>query len=126
MVFSKLYSARGSSADSVNIVYIPFVRDSEQAVNAALIINMKPTDTTFRFLYDWQYAAYGFDTTSHTERWNARDIFHIFTLFDKEVFNINQFWITDKNLLSSSEKESIKNLGLNVDSVQVLSTMKEE
>jgi hypothetical protein len=125
MLFSKLYAAKGSSADSVNVVYIPFARDSEENVNAALIINMKPSDTTFRFLYDWQYAAYGFDTTVNPEKWNARDVFHIFTLFDKMVFNIKQFRITDKNLLSASEKESIKNLELNVDSILVIGTLKE-
>jgi len=126
MVFSRLYAAKGSSSDSVSVVYIPFARDSEKTVNATLIITMKPADTTFRFLYDWQYPEYGFDTTTNMQRWSAKDIFHIFTLFDKNIFGVNKFLITDKNLLTSLERELIRRSGLNADSVKVVRELGEE
>ncbi|MEQ1554730.1 MAG: hypothetical protein ABL929_11155 [Ferruginibacter sp.] len=45
-----------SSEDSSNTYYIPFVRDSQNFVNATLVISTTNTDTLFRFKYDWQYA----------------------------------------------------------------------
>lgn len=35
--------------------YIPFVRDSQNYVNAALVIKVGPADTSFSYQCDWQY-----------------------------------------------------------------------
>ncbi len=47
-------SNRGAS-DSNYITFIPFVRDSQNYVNATLEVATSPTDTTFRIMCDWQY-----------------------------------------------------------------------
>ena len=96
---------RANTEDSVNITYIPFVRDSQNYVNASLLIKTSPSDTAFQFLLDWQYASYGFDTTS--QDWNGRDIFNLFASFDKEVFGRSAFQITDNRLFGEPDSGKI-------------------
>lgn len=102
------------SDDSTIITYIPFVRDSQNFVNAALLVKTTPRDTTFKYLCDWQYAEFGFDTTS--SGWNARNVFHLFATFDKHVFERTVFKITDENLLTTQEKNYLDNLNMSFDS----------
>lgn len=105
-----------SASDSFTVVYIPFVRDTQQFVNASLIIKMTEADTAFRLLSDWQYSQFGFNDTD--TGWNARDIFHIFTKLDNKVFNISRFRVMDQNLLSPEDKAGLNTLGLAFDSVK--------
>src|SRR5688572_22288687 len=44
-----------TGADSTNIIYVPFVRDSQNYVNAAMVIKTTGSDTSFSYLCDWQY-----------------------------------------------------------------------
>ena len=93
---------RGQSGDS-SIVYIPFVRDSQNVVNAALLFKLSSADTSYQYLADWQYAGYGFDTTG--PGLNARDIFHLFARFDGAVFGRSEFKITDGRIFGRPQGE---------------------
>lgn len=44
-----------SVGDSNTVVYIPFVAESGNDVKTSLVINMSPSDTVFKFIYDRQY-----------------------------------------------------------------------
>ncbi|HVT83547.1 MAG TPA: hypothetical protein VHD35_00020 [Chitinophagaceae bacterium] len=110
MFFSRLYAGRGSWADSESVIYIPFVRDTENFVNAALIIKMNVSDTTFRFLYDWQYAGLGFDTITSADHWTARDVFHVFAVFDKTIFGGSKFLITDGRIFNRDTEQYVVTL----------------
>lgn len=110
-----------SDNDSVDITYIPFVRDSQNYVNAAWVIKTTPRDTAFGYLCDWQYADYGFDTAQ--TGWTARNVFHIFSMMDKDVFSRRQFRITDARLLTQQEKDHLYNNNLSFDSAVVVYTM---
>ncbi|GEM_PF-2034408 len=109
---------RGNSEDSVSVTYIPFVRDSQQFVNASLLVRTTPSDTSFQYLCNWQYAEFGFDTTQ--TGWNARNVFHVFALLDKNVFGRTKFRITDENLLTEDQNSYLDSLGLSFDSVEVV------
>lgn len=41
-----------TESDTVNIFYVPFVRDSQNYVNASMLISASPNDTSFRYLCD--------------------------------------------------------------------------
>ncbi|HRA12502.1 MAG: hypothetical protein KAY50_04870 [Chitinophagaceae bacterium] len=47
---------RGNSGDSATLTYIPFVRETENFVNASMIIEATTIDTSFEYLCDWQYS----------------------------------------------------------------------
>ena len=51
---------RGNSGDSLTVTYIPFVRDSQIYVNAAMAIFTTSEDTTFIYYCDWQYKEHSF------------------------------------------------------------------
>jgi hypothetical protein len=92
-------AGRGFS-DSGSITYVPFVRDTQNFVNASLIIATSTSDTVFTYLCDWQYSLFGF-TPSPDSTWNAKDVFHLFALLDRAVFNRNSFVITDNRLFGT-------------------------
>lgn len=112
---------RGSTGDSVSLVYIPFVRDSQQYVNASLIIKTTPTDTVYKYLCDWQYKDLGFDTTG--TNWNAFDAFLVFATLDKNVFNRNRFVIKDSNLLNPVVSSLLSSAGKKFDSTKIVYTL---
>jgi len=112
---------KGASTDSVNLYYIPFVRDQENFVNASMIIKTTAEDTTFGYLCDWQYKNFGFDSTS--TNWTARNVFHIFALLDKSVFARTRFKILDSNLISSQVATHIHDMGLTFSTTDVFYTL---
>lgn len=107
---SRTMSGRGSGEATGEVVYIPFVRDSDHYVNSVLAVKLEPSDTIYRMIHDYNYRRFGYDTTDPT-KWSARDVFNIFSSFDHSVFGHNRFWIRDKNLL-----------GIHDDSLQVTAT----
>jgi hypothetical protein len=111
-------SISNALGDTVEITYIPFVRDSQLYVNASLLIKTTPTDTSYKYLCDWQYSQFGFDTTSGN--WSAQNVFHVFAMLDKVVFDRNSFLILDENLLGASEIAGLANANLDFDSTQVI------
>lgn len=89
-----------------SITMIPFSRPSENYINALLLFRTSATDTAYQFLCDWQYSEYGFDTAQ--AKWDARNIFHIFSEFEKSVFDHSTFVITDPRIFGDSTVEYLK------------------
>ncbi|HMU46578.1 MAG TPA: hypothetical protein PKC72_09430 [Chitinophagaceae bacterium] len=116
-------ASRGNSEDSVSVVYIPFVRDSQNYVNASLIVKTTETDTLYQFLCDWQYSGYGFDNVE--EGWNARNIFHIFSILDRSVFDRKKFRIIDKRLISTDAQNIMDSMGINPDTAEIITEWQE-
>lgn len=87
-----------SSESNSNIYYIPFVRNSQNHVNASMIIETTPTDTTLSYVCDWQYKKI-------PPNQNNREKFAVFFMnFDKNVFGYNKFKITDRDLFKQNGK----------------------
>ncbi len=99
-VFLNTNAATRGSNDSANMIYIPFVRDSQHFVNASLIIKTNASDTSFKFLHDNQYDDYGFDTLK-TDLWNARDVFHILANLDRTIFGKRDYKILDSRIFNT-------------------------
>jgi hypothetical protein len=81
LTFSGASTSGRTAGDSIDVIYIPFVRDRENFVNATLIVKITEVDTAFHILCDWQYKDFGFDAVDSDE-WNASNIFHIFAKMD--------------------------------------------
>ncbi len=95
---NKTITGRSSSDSSGGeLVYIPFALDSQRQTNAVLAVRLNNPDTTYRMLYASRYKTFGYDTTDHT-KWNARDVFHLFSTFDYTVFGHTKFLIKDDSL----------------------------
>ncbi len=107
-----------TNPDSVNITYIPFVRENENFVNASLIIKTTPTDTFFRYLQDWEYRNFNGDSTSMS--WHADDVFKVFATLDRFVFNRTQFRIIDTSLFAPQVKDYILASGNNLSQADVV------
>jgi hypothetical protein len=94
---------RGAS-DSAFVVYVPFVRDSQNYVNASLAIHIEPGDTTFSYLCDWQYSGLYNTATSVSD---TAEQFAIFLMaLDKSVFGHNKFSIVDSNLFRNGSNRT--------------------
>jgi hypothetical protein len=107
--------------DSFDLAYIPFVRDSQTRVNAALIIKAPKFpngDTTVQYICDWQYDEFSFNTVSDT-LWNSIDVFNIFVTLDHNVFGTTEFQILDSKLISDADSIAIVNLGNVFDSIRI-------
>ena len=94
---------RGTS-DSAYVVYVPFARDSQNYVNATMVIHVEPGDTTFSYLCDWQYAQLYNSTTSVTD--TAEYFAAFFMMLDNAVFGHKSFNITDSNLFKSNNSRA--------------------
>ena len=97
-------NGRGQTADSANIFYVPFVRDSQNYVNASLIVKTNPADTSFSYLCDWQYSQrnYGSPLGDST----AEHLSLFFMIMDKNVFGHNRFILTDTALFASHPRQN--------------------
>ena len=93
-------SGRVDSEDSISIFYVPFVRDSQNFVNASLIIRAEQNDTTFSFVCDWQYhdRVHGPVTTDTT----AERLALFFMMLDNRTFGHTEFIVTDTSLFPSA------------------------
>lgn len=91
--------------DSTHTYYIPFVRDSQNYVNASLIITARPTDTTYRFKYDWDYK-YFQNNTSATIIDSAEEYAIFFMKLSKSVFEHKKFRILDKTLFKNNNEDA--------------------
>ncbi len=96
----------GSSGDSTNIYYIPFVRDSQNFVNASMIITTTQSDTSFMYKCDWQYSQM---TNNTNEISDSAEYFAIFFMaLDHTVFGYNEFKIIDTNLFRQQDHQPLK------------------
>jgi len=106
IIFSKKTSSgRGSSiGDSTDIIYIPFVRENQNYVNASMIVHASPTDTNFNYICDWEYSQrqYGLNNADSSAEHTAA----FFMLLDKEVFGHTEFEITDADLFADHPMDS--------------------
>jgi hypothetical protein len=92
-------SGRGNSGDSSTLVYIPFVKDSMNTIDASLIIGFSADDTTFAWLCDWQYKELSY-TSGMPNNQSAEGIALFFMVMDSYTFGHTKFNITDSNLFS--------------------------
>lgn len=92
------WAGRGQQ-DSVTYTYIPFSRENENLVNASLIIQTTPTDTTTSWICDWQYKDMprGNATTPGT----AENTAMFFMEFQHLVFGDTSFILTDSTLFAN-------------------------
>lgn len=96
---------------SYDIYYIPFVRDSQNRVNAAMIIKASLADTSISYACDWQYKEL-LQNEAMTNG-NAEKFAVFFMQFDNAVFKYTKFKITDRSLFrtpkhSSAQKITVK------------------
>lgn len=79
-----------------DIYYVPFVRDSQNRVNAAMIIKASLADTSISYACDWQYKTFLDDAAMSN---SDADKFAVFFMqFDNAVFGYTKFKVTDKSL----------------------------
>ncbi|MFZ4770081.1 MAG: hypothetical protein ACOYLO_07850 [Ferruginibacter sp.] len=86
---NKTQNSRNLVGDSVQTFYIPFVRDSANVVNATMIVTATSTDTSFRYICDWQYL----DTISTGASSRAQSL--LLMNLDRNVFGERLYKITD-------------------------------
>ncbi len=93
-----------TAGDSIDLSYIPFVRDSQNFVNAMLVVRTTPTDTTHSFICDWQYQQrkHGLPATDTTAEYLAS----FFMLLDNRVLGHTRFRLNDTLLFSGHPKEN--------------------
>lgn len=92
-------SGKGASDSTVTTYYIPFVRNSQQYVNASMIINTTASDTSFGYRCDWEYAQRQNSLNSVSDSAEYHAIF--FMVLDKAVFGYTEFDITDTSILNT-------------------------
>jgi hypothetical protein len=112
-------SHRGGTDTSFTLFFIPFVRDSQNYVNASMVVKATATDTVMNYICDWQYQDFGFSALSDTAI-RAKNIFHLFTLFDNYTFGHKKFLLTDTRLYTHQDSLAIINNNLSFDSAAVL------
>lgn len=98
---------RGNTGDTANYYYIPFVRDSQQYVNASLVVRTGGGDTAVRWLSDWQYADYGFDTTNAAAP-NARKAFLTLANLDISTFGHHNYLVKDGRIFGYPDTQKLK------------------
>lgn len=92
--------AQNLLGDSIQTFYIPFVRDSQNFVNASMIIHTSQTDTSFTYRCDWQYSEMENDVNSANDP--AEHFAAFFMQLDKVVFGHRKFNIVDTNLFRTA------------------------
>jgi hypothetical protein len=92
-------SGKGASDSTGTTYYIPFVRDTQQYVNASMIINTTASDTSFGYRCDWEYQnkVHGSPEVDTTAEGHA--VFFMF--FDNITFGYTDFSITDSDLFAA-------------------------
>jgi hypothetical protein len=100
-------NSRSGTDDSLTIVYLPFVREGENFVNAIMQFSMTQLDTNWRGLCDWQYGELGYDSLPpNTTRWNAREAFFTFASLDRAVFGHEEFEVTDGQIFFRNQTDT--------------------
>jgi hypothetical protein len=91
---------QNSLEDSSQTFYIPFVRDSQNFVNASMIIEMSSRDTSFGYKCDWQYKFTQNNITNEID--SAEYLATFFMALDRVVFNHKKFKINDSSLFKTN------------------------
>ncbi len=89
-------TSRTGTNDSLDLYFIPFVRDTQQIVNACLIIKARGRDTSYKWLCDWQYKDSAYTGLSR------RNTAALLMLIDAEVFGQQRkYLVSDTTLFDS-------------------------
>ncbi len=86
------------TGDSVELTFIPIVRDTQDYVNATLAVITSPTDTSYKILCDWQYR----DTAA--TGMPSKDFTLTMMKLDKAVFGNRVFTMMDTTIFDSKTK----------------------
>jgi hypothetical protein len=98
---AKAKNIRGNFPDqSAQTFFIPFVRESENFVNSAMVIRVDNSDTSFFYKSDWQYKDFQNDANNISDSAEAFAAF--FMTLDNAVFGHKDFKIIDSNLFRNS------------------------
>jgi hypothetical protein len=89
-------SGRGASDSLITSYIIPFVRDSQNFVNASVIISVYPNDTAFKYRSDWEYKYKINGSPSVDSTAEAHALFFMF--LDNITFGYTEFNIIDTSL----------------------------
>lgn len=87
----------GGNSDT-SMVYVPFAQDSQQVVNAALIVKLAGDSISSRMLFKWQYSFFGYKKKPGNA-WNAKDVFNLFVKLDNTVFGTTKFKVFNYHFL---------------------------
>lgn len=98
-----------ANTGSCDIYYIPFVRDSQNHVNAAMIIKAFPTDTTIGYLCDWQYKNL---LTRPSDSLNVKKFALFFMRFDYSIFTHKRFIVKDRAIFPTKGHASANEVRL--------------
>jgi len=98
---------RGNSGDSATLTYIPFVRETENFVNASMIIEATTIDTSFEYLCDWQYSRLPYSTVLADS--TAENMAMFFMYFSKMTTGQKEYIITDTLLFSDLDRGGSEN-----------------
>ena len=93
------------TGDSSNTYYIPFVRDSQNFVNAAMMIRTSPTDTTLSYACDWEYKRIQNSVSSISD--SAEHFAVFFMKLNNMVFGYDKFKIIDSHLFRKNSGGTI-------------------
>lgn len=97
----------GSAAENnIDVYYVPFVRDSQNYVNASMVIKITPTDTSFSYLCDWQCSQLQNNTNALNDQ--AENFAVFFMRLDNLVFGHTKFKINDKNIFRFNSHNPLK------------------
>ncbi|NCI45619.1 hypothetical protein [Sediminibacterium soli] len=101
---SKAMGTSGPSAAGntgyYDIYYVPFVRDSQNYVNAAMVIKASAKDTSISYLCDWQYKRMANSSNRINDKAEYMAVF--FMVLDNKVFGHTRFKITDQSLFAAN------------------------
>ena len=89
-----------SSVYGSDVYYIPFVRDSDNYVNATMTISISHKDTSIGYKCDWQYTQLQNNPNSSNDE--AEYFATFFMYMTKNVFGTNKFKILDKTIFRSN------------------------
>ncbi|SJZ61223.1 hypothetical protein SAMN04488132_103130 [Sediminibacterium ginsengisoli] len=97
---SGLSVSSNQNGNESDVYYVPFARDSQNHVNAVMIITASASDTTISYVNDWQYKRLLYLDASKQK---AQQFALSFMMFDKIVFGHKNFRITDPSIFSSQD-----------------------
>ena len=108
-------SGRGNSGDSSTLTYIPFVRETENVVNASMIVETTPIDTIFQYICDWQYNQFPYSSVATDS--TAENIALFFMFFTRQTLGQSQFHIIDNQLFANYSRLTDNNPIITIDEI---------
>ncbi len=102
---------KNNTGDGTQYFIIPFVRDSQQYVNAELVFKIEGADTLSKWRCDWQYKNYnhgqGADTAT-AEHYVLTHMIMNYTVFGDSVFKLTDTTLFSNNTLPKTNGIKLK------------------